>query len=222
MYTSFTDWESGLYLQHHGVKGQKWGVRRYRNADGSLTDAGKARLLRSFNRESRKLDRRKRNADVELQAKNAKTFAKRAKISAAVSAGLALGNAGMLSKYVINRNSALKGLSKAQGAWDEARRKYSNGRARAEAAYDLSVAKQKLGLLDGTAKTRAAILHAGAVLAGGYAAYNAVRSKIAKNRTTISGHRKAVNRYKEKYADMIKKFGTTSYNDLFKKKKRRH
>lgn len=27
MYTSFTDWESGLYLQHHGVKGQKWGIR---------------------------------------------------------------------------------------------------------------------------------------------------------------------------------------------------
>lgn len=30
-------------LQHHGVLGQKWGVRRYRNADGSLTEAGKKR-----------------------------------------------------------------------------------------------------------------------------------------------------------------------------------
>lgn len=28
-------------LYHHGVKGQRWGVRRYRNEDGSLTDAGK-------------------------------------------------------------------------------------------------------------------------------------------------------------------------------------
>lgn len=28
-------------LQHYGVKGQKWGVRRYQNADGSLTSAGK-------------------------------------------------------------------------------------------------------------------------------------------------------------------------------------
>lgn len=30
-------------LRHHGVKGQKWGVRRYQNADGSLTAAGKKR-----------------------------------------------------------------------------------------------------------------------------------------------------------------------------------
>ncbi len=30
-------------LQHHGIKGQKWGVRRFQNEDGTLTDAGKAR-----------------------------------------------------------------------------------------------------------------------------------------------------------------------------------
>jgi len=28
-------------LYHHGIKGQKWGVRRYQNADGSLTDKGR-------------------------------------------------------------------------------------------------------------------------------------------------------------------------------------
>ena len=31
-------------LYHHGIKGQKWGVRRYQNADGSYTTEGKARL----------------------------------------------------------------------------------------------------------------------------------------------------------------------------------
>lgn len=33
-------------LQHFGTKGMKWGVRRYQNKDGSLTDAGKKRYDR--------------------------------------------------------------------------------------------------------------------------------------------------------------------------------
>lgn len=35
------------YLQHHGIKGQKWGIRRFQNSDGSLTEAGKKRYLTS-------------------------------------------------------------------------------------------------------------------------------------------------------------------------------
>lgn len=34
-------------LYHHGIIGQKWGVRRFQNPDGSLTDAGKKRYLNS-------------------------------------------------------------------------------------------------------------------------------------------------------------------------------
>ena len=30
-------------LYHHGIKGQKWGVRRYQNSDGSFTAEGKKR-----------------------------------------------------------------------------------------------------------------------------------------------------------------------------------
>ena len=41
-----TWWEpTDGYLAHHGIKGQKWGIRRYQNPDGSLTTAGKARYL---------------------------------------------------------------------------------------------------------------------------------------------------------------------------------
>jgi len=31
------------YLVHHGIKGQRWGIRRFQNEDGSLTPLGKKR-----------------------------------------------------------------------------------------------------------------------------------------------------------------------------------
>lgn len=37
-------WEYNTdYLSHHGILGQKWGIRRYQNEDGSYTEAGKKR-----------------------------------------------------------------------------------------------------------------------------------------------------------------------------------
>lgn len=38
-------------LYHHGIKGQKWGIRRYQNPDGSLTAAGRKRFKRVSNDE---------------------------------------------------------------------------------------------------------------------------------------------------------------------------
>lgn len=35
---------SDEFIAHHGVKGMRWGIRRYQNKDGSLTNAGKRRL----------------------------------------------------------------------------------------------------------------------------------------------------------------------------------
>lgn len=33
------------YLMHHGIKGQKWGSRRWQNSDGTFNEAGKARYF---------------------------------------------------------------------------------------------------------------------------------------------------------------------------------
>lgn len=40
-------------LEHHGIRGQKWGVRRYENEDGTLTEAGKKRYAKALEISSR-------------------------------------------------------------------------------------------------------------------------------------------------------------------------
>lgn len=40
-------------LYHYGIKGQKWGVRRFQNKDGSLTNAGKKRQTKMADKEKK-------------------------------------------------------------------------------------------------------------------------------------------------------------------------
>ena len=59
-------------LYHHGIKGMKWGVRRYQNKDGSLTSAGKKhRSLGEVVRDYRTNKKRKASLEKARQTKAA-------------------------------------------------------------------------------------------------------------------------------------------------------
>lgn len=59
------------YLMHYGIKGQKWGVRRYQNKDGSLTKAGRKRYAK-LEAEMEKLGGKKYDSDAQNKPKKAR------------------------------------------------------------------------------------------------------------------------------------------------------
>lgn len=61
-------------LYHHGIKGMKWGVRRYQNRDGSLTPEGKKRYDRMSDDAKLNYDLKRKNvselSNAELKKMN--------------------------------------------------------------------------------------------------------------------------------------------------------
>lgn len=59
-------------LYHHGIKGMRWGVRRYQNKDGSLTPAGKKRQAKLEAKLEKLGGSSKKSGDTDESAKPAK------------------------------------------------------------------------------------------------------------------------------------------------------
>lgn len=74
-------------LRHHGIKGQRWGVRRYQNADGTWTNAGKKRYGGD-------------TADEQNQQNKSQT---RKKVAIGVAAGAATVAGVVLTAYLVKK-----------------------------------------------------------------------------------------------------------------------
>lgn len=69
-------WDDGTSLYHFGIQGQKWGVRRFQNPDGTLTEEGKKRYQKKYNKIIQK-SAKKVNANYNTRYVNAYNMAAR-------------------------------------------------------------------------------------------------------------------------------------------------
>ena len=63
------------YLMHFGVKGMHWGIRRYQNPDGTLTNAGKKHYSKDYLDDVSLKAQHEYNKNI-LDAKSKKSLAK--------------------------------------------------------------------------------------------------------------------------------------------------
>ena len=95
-------------LYHHGVKGQRWGVRRFQNKDGSLTKAGRKKYD-SSEKTSGKKKAQESSEKLERRKQRGKRILKTALI---VGGAVTVGAAASVGAYVLNK----KGRQTADGS----------------------------------------------------------------------------------------------------------
>jgi len=188
-------------LYHHGIKGQKWGIRRYQNPDGSLTAAGRARYgtIENFNNAQAY-----KNAKKEYSKAYDKAYSK---------------NLGSFSPVKAHREASIKRwgdvYDKAVAA-ENARKKYRESKASVQNMPEVKARNEKI---------RKALIVGGSVAAAAAVSYGAYKFAQAnpemisagkeRIRQLLSGNKNV--KVKAELDEMMKRGSNEAFSEMTKK-----
>ena len=200
---------SDQYLMHHGIKGMQWGVRRYRNYDGSLTAAG-----RKQNRAEKRAERKAQKAELKRYKQGAKMVAN--KSDSAVTKKVKndynkLSEADFRRKYLVGKKTYAKRVAKSSTGDPFADRRAKMSQKRFDREVDREVdyrtsvhLAEKAERVNANRSTGSKLVTTALVGRRGNTAYNTARaagdSKVkATASTAILGSESTMNRADRKY-----------------------
>lgn len=207
MAKDFQDWDAGLHrndpdsLEHYGIPGMKWGVRRFQNADGSLTKRGERRYgalgrgggARAMTRHLNKLDKGYANVEARRRSAAANAARKAYRMNKALSKGKTK-KAEKLQKKAIKSGMKAAALEKTKGRIENLQWRIIAKAA--QKGYTTNSQAVKRAGQDG--KTRIAQALGGIV---GRAIYSSV--KKGKNTATVDGQEYKVSRRGDRSTNVV-------------------
>ena len=191
-------------LSHHGIKGQKWGQRRYQNEDGSLTDAGRSRYGSGF------IGTRLESGRNYRLAKKAAKEARKARDNRAYKE-VENAERSIEKGYKRGQNLSKKDLARQDAAY----RKYNSDLAKSKSQYKSDIAKAKADRKEANsmtdeqkAKLKKGLMIAAGVAVAGAAAY--AGAKYMKNNKALETMMKDANNeieFGKRMTDRLSKLG---------------
>lgn len=103
--------EGNVYIAHHGIMGQKWGIRRYQNKDGTLTPEG----LKRYQRFDSKSFKKEKSEQYEKEGRSKLM----SKVNASTAKNMAKGYDKIMHAYLKKQHAVEQKMSKAKAVGDQ-------------------------------------------------------------------------------------------------------
>lgn len=128
-------------LYHHGIKGQKWGLRRFQQENGTLTSAGRERYADAIAKSAANASGSTKNSGSSAGSSQRKEKLKKIAKAAAITAGTA---AVAYGTYKLAKSGALSNVTNSINSSDRAEKRTTTASRIKDAAFSFKMSDEEL------------------------------------------------------------------------------